>query len=151
MAVPDMQQIQTQILLVFLKIFKLFFKNLEIPPIPSACAIIKKQGKILMVKSPKGIINFPGGVMMPLETPSMTAIRETEEETGLKIKIIKPLGVYPWKYSFAGLVFSFEAKILKGKLRSSKEGKPVWLKPEIALKKLPTELKKNILKDYLNQ
>jgi 8-oxo-dGTP diphosphatase len=63
-------------------------------------AIIQKQGKILIVKRSKddnvngGEWEFPGGKLEFGELPEEALIREINEETSLKIDIIKLL--YAW-------------------------------------------------------
>lgn len=42
----------------------------------------------------KDMWGLPGGMMDPGETIETTAIREAEEETGLKIELLKLVGVY---------------------------------------------------------
>ena len=71
-----------------------FYQN----PIPAAGAIIVENDSILLVKRahpPR--INWwciPAGFMEWSEHPSQTAIREVEEETGLKIKLTSFFEVY---------------------------------------------------------
>ena len=71
-----------------------FYQN----PIPAAGAIIVNDDKVLLVKRahpPK--VNWwclPAGFMEWSEHPSETAVREVEEETGLKIKLTSFFEVY---------------------------------------------------------
>lgn len=59
-------------------------------------ALIVKKGCILLIK--RGIEphfrywSLPGGVIDDLETAQAAAERETREETGLEVKVIKKLG-----------------------------------------------------------
>jgi len=72
----------------------IYFHN----PIPAAGAMIINDGKILLVKrarEPKqGWWCIPAGFMEWTEHPSETAIREVEEETGLKVKLDSLFEVY---------------------------------------------------------
>lgn len=56
------------------------------------------DGNIVLVKRKnppyKDMWALPGGMMDPGETIETTAIREAEEETGLKIELINLIGVY---------------------------------------------------------
>ena len=64
---------------------------------PSVKAIIIKDGKFLIVKEilkNKIIWDLPGGKIKYGESPYDALIREVKEETTLKIKIIKPIGIY---------------------------------------------------------
>ncbi len=60
-------------------------------PTPAAGVLIEKNGKILLVQrkfSPwKGLWQAPAGFVEWGETPEETAIREAEEEAGVKVKL----------------------------------------------------------------
>ena len=59
---------------------------------PGGYAVITDQeGRIALVHTPKGYF-LPGGAIEPGETAEDAAIRETLEETGLRIKVLKHLG-----------------------------------------------------------
>src|SRR5512140_2733069 len=74
-----------------------FYQN----PIPAAGGIIVQDDSILMVKRahpPRiGWWCFPAGFMEWNEHPTQTAVREVEEETGLKIRIKELFNVYTGK------------------------------------------------------
>lgn len=81
---------------------RLFCRTCDAPiyenPIPATCLIVPEGSeKILLVKrsvEPKsGLWCLPGGFMELGETPETAALRELEEETGLKGKIDRLLGV----------------------------------------------------------
>lgn len=56
--------------------------------------LINKENKVLVeTRADNGMKAFPGGCQELEESNRMTAIREMKEETGLDIKIIKPLGM----------------------------------------------------------
>lgn len=67
-------------------------------PIPAAGALIIKDEKILLVKRAReprlGWWCIPAGFMEWSEHPSMTAVREVEEETGLRIRLDSLFEVY---------------------------------------------------------
>lgn len=58
--------------------------------------------RILLVKASrgftKGMWNIPGGFVTYAETPEEGMVREMEEETGLKIRLEKLLGVFTQKF-----------------------------------------------------
>ena len=71
-------------------------------PLPSAAALVRnKKGEILLVKRGvepgKGEWALPSGFIEIDETPEKACLRELEEETGLKGRIVRLLGVYPQK------------------------------------------------------
>lgn len=60
----------------------------------SAGGIIFDGDKICFIRFPNGMLSFPKGTQEPGEAIEQTAVREVQEETGLKNpKIIKKLGV----------------------------------------------------------
>jgi len=68
-------------------------------PLPCAAAFVRNpEGKILLVKRGVepgyGKWGLPSGFIEIEETPEMGCLRELEEETGLKGKIVKLVGVY---------------------------------------------------------
>jgi ADP-ribose pyrophosphatase YjhB (NUDIX family) len=60
-------------------------------PAPAAAVIIEEKGKVLLIKRKfdpwKGLWQCPAGFVEWDETPQETAIRETEEEVGVKVKL----------------------------------------------------------------
>lgn len=70
------------------------------PSVTADCIVITKdsQSKVLLVKRRnepfKDYWAFPGGYMNMDETTEQCAIRELEEETGLKVEHIQQIGAY---------------------------------------------------------
>lgn len=67
-------------------------------PAPAAGVILEKDGKILLVKrkyKPKaGLWSLPAGFVEYDESPDAAAVRETFEETGIKVSIVKLFEVF---------------------------------------------------------
>lgn len=83
--------------------------------------IFDKKGRVLLShRRELDVWNLPGGAVEFGELPTDAAIRETREETGLKILVKELVGVYgqPDKDKFS---FVFLGKITGGKLKKSKE------------------------------
>lgn len=59
----------------------------------NAYLVLKKQGKLLLLKRFNGIWEFPGGGVEFGEHPKDAAIRETKEETGLEAKEAELIGI----------------------------------------------------------
>jgi mutator protein MutT len=62
-----------------------------------AIAVVEHEGRFLIGQRPPdaplaGLWEFPGGKVEPSELPSVAAIRECREETGLEVKVE---GEYP--------------------------------------------------------
>jgi ADP-ribose pyrophosphatase YjhB (NUDIX family) len=91
------------------------------------CAAKDKEGKILIVKrNLKPGINkwsLPGGFVELDETPGFACLRELEEETGIKAKIKRLIGIYFQKSREYGslLVIGYEVNISKYILSLNKE------------------------------
>ena len=97
-------------------------------------AIFDKKERILLShRRDLDLWNLPGGNLENGELPTEAAIRETKEETGLKIKVKELVGVYG-KPQKDELAFVFLGKVKGGKLKKSKEAdKHQYFK----LKKIP--------------
>lgn len=55
----------------------------------ASALIITRENKVVLVNHRKlGVWLYPGGHVNPGETPDETAVRETKEETGLRVEII---------------------------------------------------------------
>ena len=70
------------------------------PAITADCVVItkEKEPKVLLIQRGhepfKGCWAFPGGFMNMDETTEQCAVRELEEETGLKVSDIQQIGAY---------------------------------------------------------
>ena len=70
------------------------------PAVTADCVVITKEAepKVLLIQRGadpyKGCWAFPGGVMNMDETTEQCAIRELEEETGLKVSTVRQIGAY---------------------------------------------------------
>lgn len=97
-------------------------------PLPVVvCAVKNKKDKILITKrNLKPGINrwaLPGGFVESNETPEIACLRELEEETGLKGKIKRLVGVYVQKTRYYGplLIIGYEVSISNNKLSLNSE------------------------------
>ncbi|UKK63053.1 NUDIX hydrolase [Prevotella communis] len=70
------------------------------PAVTADCVVITKEAepKVLLIQRSadpyKGCWAFPGGFMNMDETTEQCAIRELEEETGLKLGTVRQIGAY---------------------------------------------------------
>lgn len=92
---------------------------------PCCGAIVEDtQGRVLLVKRRgqpyKGWWDVPGGFLKPGEHPEDAVRRELLEETGLRIKPVKILGIFMDRYGSGGeftLNIHYLAKIVGGSLK----------------------------------
>ncbi len=83
--------------------------------------IFDKKGRVLLShRRDVDLWNLPGGRVESGELPVEAAVRETQEETGLKIKIKELIGVYG-KAKRDEVVFLFRGKIKGGELQETRE------------------------------
>ncbi len=89
-----------------------------------AGVIIKKDGKYLLLqeKQPKayGLWNFPAGRVDVGESIEEAAIRETKEESGFDIELIRKVKIFHEKATDV-VKHVFEGKIIGGELNPSKD------------------------------
>lgn len=83
--------------------------------------IFDKKGRVLLShRRDLDIWNLPGGGVENGEFPDEAAIRETREETGLKVRIKELVGIYG-KPHRDELAFVFVGKVVGGKLKVTAE------------------------------
>ena len=127
-------------------------------PIPTIDALIETEGKIVLIR--RGVEPFkdklalPGGHVELGETVEEATIREAEEETGLKIKLLDILGVYsdPKRdpREFKRIATVFVADIVSGELKSGSDAKEAGLyEPEKLNKEYMAFDHFKIIQDYL--
>ncbi len=68
----------------------------------SSGGVLFKGEEVLLIKNPSGVWTFPKGNIEKGETPQQAALREVEEETGVKGKILEDLGEISYWYKFRG-------------------------------------------------
>lgn len=91
-------------------------KNDKNETVKAGCVIINDNGKVLLISNiEKKIWAFPKGHSEFGETLEQTAIRETKEETGYKVKIVKRLPDLTYGHTETGeqiRVALFKAEII---------------------------------------
>jgi 8-oxo-dGTP diphosphatase len=118
--------------------------RLAVPPRPLLAASVGvfREGRVLiaerLVEPARGLFTFPGGKVELGETLAEAALRELEEEVGVKADIIgfvdhvetlvrSPTG----ELTFHAVVCAFAARWVSGEPRSSSEiGQTIWARPD---------------------
>jgi 8-oxo-dGTP diphosphatase len=116
---------------------------------------VMDSGRVLVIKRGEEEKDFPGWYMLPGgkqegdETPTQTAIRETFEETGIKVTNPKLRVLATHNHEYRGrvyIVYIFSAEEFSGEIVQSDEGVTMWkpLKELMGDKKLYPDLKRHI-------
>jgi 8-oxo-dGTP diphosphatase len=96
-------------------------------------AVVQRDGEILALRRHDGRYALPGGAMRYGETCDTALYRELLEETGTEVTIDDLVGIYsgpaPGR-SMRAVVIVYRCGWLRGELRGSYEGEPVWLPVE---------------------
>lgn len=69
-------------------------------PVPVVAAIVEHQGKVILTRNkgwPEKWLGIVAGFLEPGETPPQGALREVEEELGLRGEIVAFVGHYPFE------------------------------------------------------
>jgi ADP-ribose pyrophosphatase YjhB (NUDIX family) len=94
--------------------------------------IPEEDGRVLLTRRSidpgRGLWTFPGGFVDFGESASDAAIRETWEETGLKVELIGLLDVFT--YSGAPIIIVYRARVTSGTLTTCDENDALeWVRP----------------------
>jgi 8-oxo-dGTP diphosphatase len=121
-----------------------------------ACSIVEMGRRIVLLKRDiepqKGKWVLPGGYVDRGEEVSAAAMRETEEECGLRTRIKRLLGVYSYPGRPA-VVVVYVAEYLSGDLVAADESQEagLYLKEDLPWEELAFQSTVDALKDYLKQ
>jgi 8-oxo-dGTP diphosphatase len=127
-----------------------------------AGAVVEKHGKILLLRraANKRILpdhwDLPGGKLEPGEDPVACAVRETKEETGLDVTILRPYNTWSCVIEFDGMhehvvEIDFIAEAMRTEpvvLRPKEHVEYRWFGKDELPAKLSSELRATILKAF---
>ena len=129
----------------------------------SAGGVVYDKGKVLVINwLSKKWIEFPKGTIEPGEAIENTAVREVEEETGYKTKIVAPLGDVTFEFDWTdGKHYRKTVSHFLLELANDDEPIPnreenedyenIWLTPEEASVQLTFDTDKEILKRAMKE
>lgn len=125
----------------------------QISPILSACVIIERDGKILLIKRSDGLgYTIPGGIVRYNETVEQCVLREAREETGYEVELAEIVGVYSSLKRdprFRAVSIAYKGSITGGSEHGSGEGETYWGEPGEIFGRMAFDCE-NMLKDYLH-
>jgi ADP-ribose pyrophosphatase YjhB (NUDIX family) len=102
----------------------------QISPILSACIIIERDGKFLLINRSDGLgYTIPGGIVRYRETLEQCVLREAQEETGYNVTITSIVGIYSSPKRdprLRAVSIAYKGSIISGEEQDSKEGKTCW-------------------------
>lgn len=124
----------------------------QISPILSACIIIERDGKFLLINRSDGLgYTIPGGIVRYKETLEQCVLREAQEETGYHVAITNIVGIYSSPKRdprLRAVSIAYKGSILSGKEHASKEGLTCWHTAEEVFGHMAFDCEL-MLKDYL--
>lgn len=113
----------------------------------------RQLDKFLLIKDSYGRLALPKGLIEKGESPEQTALREIEEETGLKhLRVIEKLGEIGYFYQLKGdkiskTVIFFLVEASDTELMTSWEIQgATWFEPEKAIESIAYENSKEIVR-----
>lgn len=113
--------------------------------------IIKGDKVLLHHRTDRDMWDLPGGGLERGETIFQALIREVKEETGLKVKPVRLVGVYQ-NYQRETFVFNFLVKVISGKLTKNKEANDFkYFDFRKLPKNMPDKQKERILDYFKNK
>ncbi|MFH9969408.1 NUDIX hydrolase [Streptomyces mirabilis] len=91
----------------------------------AAACVVTEEGVLLQRRGDDGAWGFPGGAIELDESAAEAAVRETEEETGLRVRVDSLLGVYTkYRHSYPNgdvvqpITMFFHCSVVGGQLGS---------------------------------
>ena len=92
--------------------------------------VLEEHGRVLLGRRrDAGFWTLPGGGVEKGETPWQAVVRETREETGFDVEVVR-LATVDWKQAASDIVFVFECRITAGAAATSDETSEVRFVPK---------------------
>lgn len=124
-------------------------------PVPAVGIVIEMDGGIVLIqrKHPphQGRWALPSGYIEADESAEEAAIREAEEETGLKVEIIEMAGVnsFPEGPPLSGIMIFFRARPVGGDLRAGDDAADARVFPPDEIPLLPFRTHREMMAQWL--
>jgi 8-oxo-dGTP diphosphatase len=124
-------------------------------PVPAVGIVIEMDGGLVLIRRNhpphKGRWALPSGYIEADESAAEAAIREAEEETGLKIEIIEMAGVnsFPEGPPLSGIMIFYRARPIGGTLRAGDDAVEAQVFQPDALPLLPFRTHREMVAEWL--
>ncbi len=124
-------------------------------PVPAVGIVIEMDGGVVLIqrKHPphQGRWALPSGYIEADESAEEAAIREAEEETGLKVEIIEMAGVnsFPEGPPLSGIMIFFRARPVGGELRAGDDAADARIFPPDQVPLLPFRTHREMMAQWL--
>lgn len=126
-------------------------------PVPGVGLLIETEGGVVLIQrgNPphKGEWTLPSGFVEADESAEEAAIREAEEETGLKVEIVEMMGInsFPEGPPVSGIMIFYRMKPVGGELRAGDDAAAVRVFKPGAMPPLPFRTHREIMSEWLAQ
>jgi 8-oxo-dGTP diphosphatase len=103
-----------------------------VPNMPATLLFVFRGDEVLLIRKKRGLgagkINGPGGKIDPGETPEQCAVREVEEELGVRAAEVSDAGLLRFQFvdGLALLCYVFRADAFAGTAVETDEAIPLW-------------------------
>jgi len=126
-------------------------------PVPGVGLLIEMDGGVVLIQrgnAPhKGDWTLPSGFVEADESAEEAAIREAEEETGLKVKIMEMMGVnsFPEGPPVSGIMIFYRMQPVSGELRAGDDAAAVKVFQPAEMPLLPFRTHREIMAEWLER
>jgi ADP-ribose pyrophosphatase YjhB (NUDIX family)/N-acetylglutamate synthase-like GNAT family acetyltransferase len=124
-------------------------------PVPGVGLVIEMDGGIVLIQRghppAKGVWTLPSGFVEADESAEEAAIREAEEETGLKIEIVELAGVnsFPEGPPVSGIMIFFRARPVGGTLQAGDDAADVRVFQPHEVPRMPFRTHREMMAEWL--
>lgn len=124
-------------------------------PVPAVGILIEMEGGVVLIRrgqAPhKGEWTLPSGFIEADESAEDAAVREAEEETGLKVEIIEMVGInsFPEGPPMSGIMIFYRAKPVSGTLQGGDDAVEARVFQVGELPRLPFRTHREVMAEWL--
>ncbi len=100
---------------------------------PATLVFVFRGAELLLINKKtglgKGKVNAPGGKLDPGETPEACAIRECEEEVGIRVSDLEYCGQHRFQFvdGYSIHVWVYRTRAFRGEPHATREAEPMWV------------------------